>query len=123
MHLVKMVKEQRLVSKFQPVRKTEKRRMDHHDAGAPREKGATKEKPPVLKQEAVMKAATMMMQSKGMLGTKKRFTLKVVKVAKSLEAGVTEASMKASQSPSTSSRVGADLGSEEEHGESNRPYA
>ncbi len=153
MHLVEVVKEQRLVSELQPIRKTEKGRADHHYLRAHREKGTPKEKPTVAKEEVALEPAEMMMRPEEELmrkmllmtrrnkrpevvvGAKELFVLEVVKVAKPLEAGVTEAPVKASQrahtpremappwvareaSPESSYAVGPDLGGEklqEEH--------
>ena len=147
MHMVEVVKEQRLVGELQPIRKTEKGRADHHHAWARREEGASKEKTPVPKKETLMKAAEMMMRpeeglmlrmllmtrrNKGtevVVEAKELFVLEVVKVAKPLEARVTEAAVKASQrahtpremahprvareaSPESSHAMGPDLGSE-----------
>jgi len=115
MHLVEVVKEQRLVSELQPIRKTEKGRADHHHLRAHREQGTPKEKPTVAKEEVALEPAEMMMRPEEELmlkmllmtrrnkrievvvGAKELFVLEVAKVAKPLEAGVTEASVQAAQ--------------------------
>ena len=147
MHLVEVVKEQRLVSELQPIRKTEKGRPDHHHLRAHREQGTPKEEPTVAKEEVALEPAEMMMRpeealmrkmlcmtrsnkrTEGVVGAKELFVLEVVKVAKLLEAGVTEAPVKASQradppremappgvareaSPKSSDAMSPDLGSE-----------
>jgi len=102
-----------------PIRKAEKGRADHHHLRAHREQGTPKEKTPVAEEEVALKAATMMMlaeqqimlnmlfmagrdkEPKVVVGAKELFVLEVIKVAKPLEAGVTEAPVKASQRANT----------------------
>jgi len=115
MHLVEVLKEQRLVGELQPIRKTEKGRTDHHRLRAHREKGTPKEEPTVAKEEVALEPAEMMMRleeelmlkmllmtrrnkrTEVVVGAKELFVREVAKVAKPLEAGVTEAPVKASQ--------------------------
>jgi len=115
MHLVEVLKEQRLVSELQPIRKTEKGRADHHYLRAHREKGTPKEKPTVAKEEVALEPAEMMMRpeeelmlrmllmtrrnkrTEVVVGAKELFVLEVVKVAEALAARVTEAPVQAAQ--------------------------
>jgi hypothetical protein len=115
MYLVEVVKEQRLVRKFQPIRQTEKGRADHYYLRVHWEKGTPKEKTTVAEEEVALEPAEMMRRpeeklmrkmfcmarrhkgSKVVVGAKELFVLEVIKVAKPLEAGVTKAPLKAAQ--------------------------